>query len=1558
LLAVMLNLALVVIGAISYTQLGVELFPQVDIPSVVITTQNPGAGPEEMESGVTSKIESAVNTVSGVTSIQSVSQEGLSTVSVAFDIKKNGDAATQQVRDRLSAIPDMPHGATTPRVDKLDFDAAPVMRVTLTSPRSLPSLTRIANQIVKQKLERVNGVGQIRLVGGSERQIRVNVYPERLGSLQFTIAEVAAGIRQQNLEMPGGRLNEGSRELTVRTIGSLQQPSQLTDLTIGQRGKRPIHLSEVARVEDTTAELRSASRLNGVPAVSLLVMKQSGQNTIDVIDSVKAELSSLRSNLPSDVKVEIIGDQSVFIRASVEQLQEHLIIGSLFAAFVVYLFLRDWRATLISSIAIPVSLIASFALIDAAGYTLNQVTMLALTLMVGIVIDDAIVVLENIYHVMTERGLTPFQAASEATREIGPAVLATTLSLLAVFLPVAFMHGLVGRFLSSFGLTSAFAIAISLFVSFTLTPTMSARMLRPGSLRLTAEGKGFYARLEVRYVRMLSWSLSHRPAIVVTSILLMLSAIPLGMLVGKDFQPVEDQSRFEVALSAPEGSTLAQTLLDAERIAVALRKIDGVTQTLTSVGGNDGEPVNQASIYVTMLPIEKRSVTQLEAMATARDSLKAYPASWTMSVQAAETATGGSSQAADVEYLLIGPDLDRLNGYAKELARRLAKVSAATDIQTSVARPKPELRVVIDRARAADLGVSTSDLAQSLNSLVAGQQIAEMNLADTQVPIWLQVAPEYRSSIEGLRQLSVSSSKGIPVSLQSIAALIPGTGPAMIERYDRQRKVSVFANVRAGSSQSAVNDSVERELQSMNLGAGYQYEQGGNSKELASAGSAFGLAFLLSFVFMYMVLTALLESLTQPVIILLTLPLSVPCGILGLVLMRQNMNIYSALGILLLFGVVKKNAILQITHANQLREGGMPRFEAMIKSNRDRLRPILMTTLALVAGMTPLVLARGPGSSTSRSIGVLVAAGQTFCLVLTLLMVPVFYTLFEDIAALPVWRRWRPMRAGATTMLLAVLLLPVAVDLRGQQADLQKKELPDDLDKWNRDGRQMQISLRQAIALALQNDQDVALVRLDVQSATLAVGGAQGAFDPILSLKAFRERRTVPVSSALAGSATGRLPESEFVATPQVSGLLPWLGTTYTTSLLSRRLNSQNAFDPLAPQYQTGLNLAVVQPLWRNRSIDDAREQLWIAQRKQQLSAAQFRQHLTDRIYQVIGAYWDFYASRQALETRRDAFETARRLVRANERRVREGLAAENELVESLGNEKRTRETTLASFDGLNQAENEMKTLILAKSATSDWDAELIPTSIPAPPASAFPNLQSSLDAARKNRPELEVLEDLRKVNEVTKRYAQNQVHPAIDLGVSYTASGLAGILADRPPNPLLTALGFSPVAGGGVPPFLLGGYGSSLSNLAAGDFPTLRFSLNVSLPLRNRTADASAAEAAIGLKRVEIQRQQTEKLIEQEVRNGEYSLRITEERSRVAAEAAAMAEKLLQSEQRLYEAGMSSVFLVPQRQDSLAESRLTEADLKCTLLKVEAAYRRAIGTLLEANGIKVADQM
>ena len=1022
--ATMIIMSLVVVGLFSYKSLGVDLFPKIDLPTVTVTVINPGASPQEIETEITDKVEGTVNTISGIDELRSTSVEGASQVFITFLLEKNADIAAQEVRNKVDLIVnDLPVTAEKPNVQKLDTDASPVVRIAVSAPRSLKEITDIVDKQIKQKIESINGVGDVRIVGGHTREIEIWVDPDKLRAYNVTVAEVANAVKLQNLEVPGGRLDEGTREFTVRTLGRIVEPKQFNDLVVANRGNYSVKLRDVGYAEDGFEEPRTEARLNGEPAVTLVVSKQSGQNTVAVADAVKERLQELGQVLPKDFRTQVVGDQSIFIKASIEAIQTHLIEGSILAAVVVFLFLWSVRSTLIAGIAIPTSLIATFGLMNAMGFTLNQITMLALTLMVGIVIDDAIVVLENIFRFIEEKGVPPFQAAIEGTKEIGMAVTATTLSLLAVFLPVGFMGGIVGRFMSSFGFTSSFAIAVSLLVSFTLTPTLAARLIKrsddaeEGPLERALEPADhgskqsrFYRPIDRSYTRMLQWSMNHRLIIVSACVLVIISVLPLFKYVGKNFLPVDDQSQFELNVRAPEGYTLAATSALAEKIAEDVRKLPGVTDTLTTIGSGQQQQVNVASIYAKLSPIEARKQSQNELMSRARSEvlgkyLKQYPDQLRTSVQQVAVISGGGFRNADIQYVIGGPELDKLSKYTADLLQKMKTIPDLLDIDSTLILGKPEVRVVINRASAADLGVRVADIAQALNTSVAGEKVSTFNAGTDQYDVRVRATGEYRTSVEGLKRMIVSSAKLGWVSLDNLVTIEPGTGPSAIDRLNRQRQVTLLGNVKPGGSQADIITKMNQFVKQENLEAGYSSGLAGRSKELGRAGYYFVLAFVLSFVFMYMVLAAQFESFIHPVTILLTLPLAIPFGIVSLLITGQTVNIYSGLGLLLLFGVVKKNAILQIDHTNQLRERGMERHEAIIRANRDRLRPILMTTIALVAGMLPLTISSGPGSGTNRSIGVLVVGGQSLCLLLTLLAVPVFYSLFDDLAKSRVWSR-------------------------------------------------------------------------------------------------------------------------------------------------------------------------------------------------------------------------------------------------------------------------------------------------------------------------------------------------------------------------------------------------------------------------------------------------------------------------------------------------------------------------------------------------------------------------
>jgi hydrophobe/amphiphile efflux-1 (HAE1) family protein len=1024
--ATVLVLLVMVVGAFGYGKLSIDRFPKVDLPTVTVTTRLTGASAEDVETEITDKVEEAVNTLSGIDELRSVSSEGISQVFVTFVLEKNIDVASQEVRDKVAnIIPDLPKDIDQPIVNKTDPDAAPVLLVALNAKKPLREITELADKKVRRSIENVSGVGQVTIIGGRKRQMNVWLDPLKLRAFGLSASDIQKAIAAQNLTLPGGDLDTGPEKLTVRVRGRVTSAEDLANVVIREQGEHPIRLRDVARVEDGEVETETMASRDGASSVLLSIRRQSGENSVATVDAVRERLKELAPQLPAGYSLEVVRDNTESTRTSVDAVREHLILGAFFAALVVLLFLGSVRSTLIAALAIPTSIIGTFALMYAQGFTLNVITLLALALAVGIVIDDAIVILENIVSFIEKKGQSPREAAVNATKDVGLAVLATTLSLLAIFMPIVFLGGIPGRFLSSFGATMAFAIAVSLFVSFTATPMLASRWLRSksagGDHRSILE-RGvdtIYKPLERAYEAGLRFVMRRR-WVMVLAMLAALASIPVIFKhVATGFLPKNDEAQLQVNVRTPEGESLEATAIVAERIARQLRGMPEVAHTVVTIGDNDERTPNLANIYVRLLNPDQRALSQDEVEdAIRKNVISKQPKEYRIEVSDVPLITGGGNSNQAINYTLTGTDLDGLARTSQQALAALKTIPGVVDADTNFILGKPEVGLEIDRNRAGDLGIQVQDIASSLQLMVGGLRVSDYEEQGNQYDVRLRADAQFRKNADALALLTVPSSKDAPVPLLDVVRPKPATGPSQINRLNRQRQVTLLANTSPGVGAGEVVATFQKMIPGLHLPRGYELKPSGLSREIGRTAQNFATAFLLAFIFMFLILAAQFESFVHPITILLALPLTLPFALISLWFFHQALDIFSMLGILVLFGVVKKNGILQIDHTNNLRAQGMSRDEAIVIGSRDRLRPILMTTLAFVAGMLPLMASKGIGAAFNQDTAGVVVGGQSLSLILTLFATPVLYSYFDDLQGLwqkvPFFRRRAP--AAALTM--------------------------------------------------------------------------------------------------------------------------------------------------------------------------------------------------------------------------------------------------------------------------------------------------------------------------------------------------------------------------------------------------------------------------------------------------------------------------------------------------------------------------------------------------------------
>jgi len=1008
--AAMLISFLVVLGIFSFRDLGVDLFPKADPASVNVMVSLPGATPEELNSQVVLPLEEAISSVSGMDELTSQANEGNARITCKFTLERDLNGAAQDIRERVAtSMRNLPPNVLPPVITKIDPDQAAVFSILVAGSGSLRETTEFADKVIRRALETVDGVGAVNLTGGRLRQIRVFADAEKLNAYGLTIKQFENAIQNENVEVPGGTVRRGDRELGVRTLARMENPDDFNGIIVANANGAPIRIRDVGHVEDSYPEQTTWNFVHGKEAVTLDVQRQFGANTLEVIGAVKAKLEGMQSLLPPGISIEVLRDNSKYIRASVSSLEEHLLFGALLASLVVLLFIRNLRSVIIAAVAIPASIIATFTLLKVMDFTLNNMTLLALTLAVGIVIDDAIVVLENIVRYIEQKGYEPKQAAIEATKEIMLAVLATTLSLVMIFVPIAFTTGYARRYLNQFGWTMACAVLVSMLVSFTLTPMLCSRLLKrterkrsaAGRHEARAAGEAEHAAndhalpiwVSRSYGKMLEWSLDHRWAVVLVALGTFALTIPLNSLVGRDFIPPDDQGEFQVIFDSPVGTSPEGSANIAVELAKRYEQLPGVVFAWPSVS----ERSNHCHTYIRLTDATQRKFSMLDVADEVRNIL-AEPRYRDLRVKFwFPSAIGGNENTGSLQPVILGPDFYRATELAIKAANDVRKIKGLTDVSADVNLNLPEFQVHIDRQRAADLGVQVADVAGAVRLMIAGtDQISTYKEGAEQYDVTMQLLPEQQKNPELLARLMIPSSKVGQVRLDSIASVERGGGPSRIDRYNRRYQASLVAwpqeGLDLGGAMRAVTNVMRQEIP-----PGYNLRFTGVAKELDTMTSNLIMAFLLACIFMYLVLAAQFDSFVHPFTIMLSLPLSIPFALLTLFLTHRTLNLWSALGVLLLLGIVHKNGILQVDYANKLRERGVALREAVVRANHVRLRPILMTTLSIVAGLVPTAIGIGAGSSQRSAIAVTIIGGQSLCLLLTLLVTPVAYSLFAEL---------------------------------------------------------------------------------------------------------------------------------------------------------------------------------------------------------------------------------------------------------------------------------------------------------------------------------------------------------------------------------------------------------------------------------------------------------------------------------------------------------------------------------------------------------------------------------
>ncbi len=1014
--ATVLILALLTVGIFSYRRLAIEMMPDVELPILTVTTEYPGASAETVEREVTKKLEESVNSIAGVKHIYSTSRESFSTVIIEFELNVKVNEASQEVRAKINSVRnELPDDMKEPVIQKLDIAGFPIVSLAVRSSTLTPrDLSTLADRKIKRRLENISGVGKVRLVGASKREVNVLVDPARIQALGMGVDEVIGGVVAENVNTPLGRLNQKGTETPLRIAGKPSTVSGYESMVIGRRGQHPVTLGEVARVVDGVEEQRSLALINGVPAVAIDVLKQSNTNTVAVVDRVKKAVETLKTEMPPGTEIDVIRDGSIFIRESVDDVQNTMIIGGLLTILIVFCFLNSWRSTVITGVTLPISVISSFIIMYFLGMTLNVMTLMALSLAIGLLIDDAIVVRENIVRHL-EHGQDHYTAAREGTAEIGLAVLSTSMSIMAVFVPVAFMKGIIGRFFFQFGMTVAFAVLVSLFVSFTLDPMLSSRWIDPdierkGKRHVVARAldgfNNWFDRTADRYKTLIAWSLDHRKAVLLLALAAFVGGIGLFAVMETEFFPVYDHGEFIMRFKTAPDASIEETKSRLGEILKTLKTYPEIDETYAAIAPVEGDTVQTGMVYCHLKPKSERTRSQQQLMPDIRSKL-ARIAGIITSVE-----EDPDNNQKPFVLLVRGEEIPKLKEYAAAIKRKLYAIKGLVDLEATLEQDLPEYRLVVDRERARQAGIGTDTLVRTIGTLIGGRVISTYeDEAGEAVDVRLRLPENLRQDVRQVSELriAVPGENGIAlVPIADLVKVVRSVSPSEISRQDMSRQVMITANLDKLPVGTAANKALAAAA-TIPMQPGYSVQMSGDTEIMIESFGYLGEALIMAIIFVYLILAAQFESFIDPLAIMFSLPLSI-VGMAGmLVLTGDTINMFSLIGLILLMGLVTKNAILLVDYSKVLRRRGMERREALITAGRTRLRPIMMTTLAMIFGMMPLAMAIGQGAEMRAPMARAVLGGLITSTILTLIVVPVVYTLLDDFA-MWIHRRW----AGST----------------------------------------------------------------------------------------------------------------------------------------------------------------------------------------------------------------------------------------------------------------------------------------------------------------------------------------------------------------------------------------------------------------------------------------------------------------------------------------------------------------------------------------------------------------